>query len=90
MNTTDRFKCLPISKEVFDQLIPTRTLHEIIDDTDVSHTSIKHDFNIRRKSFIKLYARYFLNQRAKQVWLKSTIKSSNSLWRIRHDLTFQG
>ena len=43
-----------ISKEVFDQLIPTRTLHEVIDDTNVSFTSIKHDFNICRKSFIKL------------------------------------
>ena len=49
-----------IGKEVFNQLIPARTLHEIINDTNVSFTSIKHDFNICRKSFIKLYARYFL------------------------------
>ena len=41
-----------ISKEVFNQLISSRTLHEIIDDKNVSFTSIKHDFNIRRKSFI--------------------------------------
>ena len=45
-----------ISKEVFDQLISTRTLHEIIDDTNVTFTSVKHDFNIRRKTFVKLYA----------------------------------
>ena len=46
-----------ISEKVFDQLIPTGALHEIVNDTNVSFTSIKHDFNIRRKSFIKLYAR---------------------------------
>ena len=68
------------SKEVFDQLIPTRPLYEVIDDTNVSFTSIKHDFSICRKSFIKLYARYFL----------STIKPNNSLWRIRHDELFEG
>ena len=45
-----------VSKEVFDQLISTRTLHEIIDDTNVSFTSVKHDFNIRRKALVKLYA----------------------------------
>ena len=79
-----------ISEEVFDQLIPSRTVHEIIDDTHVSFTSVKHDFSIRRKSFIKLCSRYFLSQRAKQVWLMSTIRPNNSLWRIRHDVTFQG
>ena len=79
-----------ISKEVLDQLTPTRTLHEIIDDTNVSFTSIKHDFNIRRKSFVKLYDWNFLSQRAKQVWSMSTIKPSNSLWMIRHYVTFQG
>ena len=78
-----------IGKEVFDQLIPTRTLHEIINDTNVSFTSVKHDFNISVKSFVKLYARYFLCQRTKQVWLMSTIKPNNSLWRICHDETFQ-
>ena len=71
-----------ISKEVFDQLTLTCTLHEIIIDTNVSFTSIKHDFNIFRKTFRKLCARYFLSQRTKQVWLMSTIKPNNSLWRI--------
>ena len=79
-----------ISKEVFDQLIPTCTLHEVIDDTNVSFPSIKHDFNICRKSFIKLYVRYFLSQRTKKVLLMSTIKPNNSLCRIRHDERFQG
>ena len=78
-----------ISKEVFDQLISTRTLYEVIDDTNVSFISIKHDFNICRKSFIKLYARYFLSQRTKQIWLMSTIKPNNSLWRIGHNKPFQ-
>ena len=55
------------SKEVFDQLIPTRTLHKIMDDTNVSFTSIKHDVNICRKTLIKLYAWNFLSQRTKQV-----------------------
>ena len=45
-----------ISKEVFDQVISTPTLHEVINDTNVLFTSIRHDFNIYRKSFIKLYA----------------------------------
>ena len=79
-----------ISKEVFDQLISTRTLHEVIDDTNIPFTSIKHDFNICRKSFIKLYARYFLSQRTKQIWLMSTIKPNNSLWKIGHNKPFQG
>ena len=79
-----------ISKEVFNQLISTRTLHEIIDDTNVMFTSVKHDFNICRKTFVKLYAWNFLSQRTKQVWLMSTIKSNNSLLRIRHDEPFQG
>ena len=48
-----------IGKEVFNQLNSTRTLHKIINDTNVLFTSVKHDFNICRKSFIKLYARYF-------------------------------
>ena len=56
-----------ISKEVFDQLIPTSTLHEIIDDANVSLTFIKHDFNIRWKTLVKLYAWNFLSQRTKQV-----------------------
>ena len=63
-----------ISKEVFDQLISTHALHEVIDDTNVSFTSIKHDFNICRKSFVKLYAWNFFRQRTKQVWLVSTLK----------------
>ena len=79
-----------ISKEVFNQLISMRTLHEVIDGTNVLFTSIKHDFNICRKSFIKLYGRYFLSQRTKQVWLKPTIKPNNSLWRVHHDEPFQG
>ena len=58
--------------------------------TNVSFTSVKHDLNICRKALIKLYAWNFLSQRAKQVWLMSSIKPNNSLWRIHHDVTFQG
>ena len=79
-----------ISKEVFDQLIPTHTLHEVMDYANVMFTSVKHDFDIHRKTLVKLYAWNFLSQRTKQIWLMSTIKPSNSLWRIRHDVTFQG
>ena len=66
-----------ISKEVFEQLIPIRILYKIIDDTNVSLTSVKHDFSIRRKALVNLYAWNFLNQRTKHVWLMSTIKPNN-------------
>ena len=66
-----------ISKEVFDQLIPIRILHEIINDTNVALTSVKHDFSIHREALVKLYASNFLNKRTKHVWLMSTIKPNN-------------
>ena len=66
-----------ISKEGFDQLIPISILHEIINDTNASLTSVKHDFSIRRKALVKLYAWNFLNKRTKHVCLMSTIKPNS-------------
>ena len=42
-------------------------------------TSIKHEFIIRRKALVKLYAWDFLSQRTKQVCFMSSIKPNNSL-----------
>ena len=54
------FKVSYIRKRVFDKLIPARTMHDIIDNTDISFTSVKHDFSICGKSFIKPHAWNFM------------------------------